>query len=159
MTVEPRVTAYNPGWSAHPTKAILSVLLFAAILVTPKVFSADISGIWKHSTEPSWIQIDMDEGIGTVVRNDKFPEGVGRQILKDLMPNKFEPTLWHGMIYIQKLDDYKHVEVSLSEPDRMKITGKVGFISRTAEWVRVDKTPQGTPPVFQSLNRPEGSIR
>lgn len=134
-------------------------LLLCAMLFTPQAFSADISGIWKHATEPGWIEIRLEEGSGTVVRNDKFPDRVGRKILKDLQADKSEQGLWHGLIYVEKLGEYKNVEVSLSEPDRMKITGKVGFISRTVEWVRVDKTPQGTPPVFQSLNRPEASIR
>lgn len=141
MTIKFQLTASNLSFSSYRKATTLPIVLIAAILFIPNVSSADLSGIWKHSTEASWIKIKQEEGIGTVERNDKFPEGVGRQILKDLIPNKSDPTLWHGMIYIKKLDEYKKVEISLYEPDRMAITGKVGFISRTVEWVRVDKTP------------------
>ena len=141
MTIKSQLTASIPICSSSLITTIVRVAIMVVILFTPNVSSADISGIWKHTTEASWIKIQHEEGIGTVERNDKFPEGVGRQILKDLVQSKSDPTVWHGMIYIRKLGEYKRVEISLSEADRMEITGKVGFISRTVEWVRVDKTP------------------
>ena len=116
-------------------------LLLCALLFTPLAFSADISGIWKHAEHAVWIEIRLEEGGGTVVRNDKFPDRVGRKILKDLAADKSDQGMWHGLIYVEKLGEYKEVEVSLPEADRMLITGKVGFISRTVEWVRVDKIP------------------
>ena len=88
---------------------------------------------------PAWIEIRLEEGSGTVVRNDKFPDRVGRKILKDLEADKSRQGLWHGLIYAEKLGEYKDVEVSLPEADRMLIKGRVGFMSRTVAWVRVDK--------------------
>jgi len=90
---------------------------------------------------PGWIEIRLEEGSATVVQNDKFPDRVGRKILKGLQADKSEQGLWHGLIYVEKLGEYKDVEVSLPETDRMLLTGKVGFFSRTVEWVRVDKIP------------------
>jgi uncharacterized protein (DUF2147 family) len=116
-------------------------LLVCALLFTPMTFSADISGIWKHEKNPAWIKIGLEEGSGTVVRNDKYPDRVGRKILNDLEPDKSRQDLWHGVIYVEKLGEYKDVEVSLPEADRMLIKGKVGFMSRTVEWVRVDGIP------------------
>jgi hypothetical protein len=49
--------------------------------------------------------------------------------------------LWHGVIYVEKLGEYKDVEISLPEADQMLIKGRVGFMSRTVEWVRVDEMP------------------
>jgi hypothetical protein len=43
--------------------------------------------------------------------------------------------------YAEKLGEYKDVEGSLPEAERMLLKGKVGFMSRTLEWVRVDKIP------------------
>jgi uncharacterized protein (DUF2147 family) len=120
---------------------IRPVLLLCALLFTPLVFSADISGIWKHVEHPTWIEIQLEEGGGTVVRNDRFPDRVGRKILKDLQADKSEQGLWHGSIYVEKLEEYKDAEVSLPEADRMVFKGRVGFMSRTVEWVRVDKIP------------------
>ncbi len=120
---------------------VLRALVFCALLFTPQAFSADISGMWKHAREPGWIEIRLEEGSGTVVRNDKFPDRVGRKLLKNLETGSSDQDLWHGLIYVEKLGEYKNVEVSLPEPDRMLVTGKVGFMSRTVEWVRVDKLP------------------
>ena len=129
------------GHAGCPGTIIRRGLLLCALLFTPLAVSADISGIWKHAEHAAWIEIRLEEGSGTVVRNDKFPDRVGRKILKDLAADKSDQGMWHGLIYVEKLGEYKDVEVSLPEADRMLITGKVGFISRTVDWVRVDKIP------------------
>jgi hypothetical protein len=43
-----------------------------AMLTAPLSLAGDISGVWKHADEPGWIEISLDEGSGTVVRNDKI---------------------------------------------------------------------------------------
>jgi hypothetical protein len=92
-----------------------------------------------YCSHPGWIEVSREEGSATVVRNDKFPDRVGRKLLKDLEADKSEQGSWRGLIYVEKLGDYKDVEVSLPEADRMLITGRVGFMSRSVEWVRVEK--------------------
>jgi len=47
------------------------IFVVAAFLAAPYAFAGDISGFWIHADEPGWIEID--EGKGIVVRNDKFP--------------------------------------------------------------------------------------
>ena len=103
--------------------------------------AADIDGFWKNSEEPGWIEIKLDEGVGTVVRNDNYPERVGRQILRDLRADESEENLWHGQVYAERLGEFRDADISLAEPDRMEFKVKVGFISRTVEWVRVDEVP------------------
>ncbi|MFT4615276.1 MAG: hypothetical protein ACI9NT_002428 [Bacteroidia bacterium] len=126
----------------HSSVMIIRPALFAcALLFAPWAFSADISGLWKHTKNLAWIEIRLQEGVGTVERNDKFPDRVGRKILQDLQADKSKQGLWHGLIYAEKLGEYKNVEISLPEADRMLLKGKVGFMSRTVEWVRVDKIP------------------
>ncbi len=66
---------------------------------------------------------------------------MGRTILSDLQADKSKMGLWHGVIYVEKLGEYKDVEISLPEADQMLIKGRVGFMSRTVEWVRVDEMP------------------
>ena len=116
-------------------------LFLCAMLVAPLSLAGDISGVWKHADEPGWIEISLDEGSGTVVRNDKFPERVGREIVKELQADKSKENLWRGQVYAEKLSEYKDAEISLSEPDIMQFKVKVGFMSRTIEWVRVDAVP------------------
>jgi len=114
----------------------LAFSLFAAVAA-----AADIDGFWKNSEEPGWIEIKLDEGVGTVVRNDNYPERVGRQILRDLRADESEENLWHGQVYAERLGEYRDADISLPEPGRMEFRVKVGFISRTVEWVRVDEVP------------------
>ena len=129
------------GRAGCSLRIVRRALLLCALMFTPLAFSADISGTWKHAKEPGWIEVQLEEGSATVVRNDKFPDRVGRKLLKNLQADTSEQALWHGLIYVEKLGECRDVEVSLPEPDRMLVTGQVGFMSRTVEWVRVDKTP------------------
>jgi len=117
------------------------IFVAAAFLAAPCAFAGDVSGFWKHAEEPGWIEINLDEGKGTVVRNDKFPDRVGREILKDLKVDGSEQGLWTGQIYAEKLGEYKDAEITLAEPDLMTIKVKVGFMSRTVEWQRVEAVP------------------
>jgi len=120
-------------------------LFLCAMLVAPLSLAGDISGVWKHADEPGWIEISLDEGSGTVVRNDKFPERVGREIVKELQADESKENLWRGQVYAEKLGEYKDAEISLPEPDIMQFKVKVGFMSRTIEWMRVDAVPAATP--------------
>ena len=116
----------------------LGLVAVVAFLVAPLSFAEDISGFWKHADEPGWIEINLDEGRGTVLRNDKFPDRVGREILKDLEADGSEQGLWTGEIYVERLGEYKDVEITLAEPGHMSIKVKVGFMSRSVEWRRVE---------------------
>lgn len=112
---------------------IRSALVVITMLAAPLVCAQDISGFWKHTEEPGWIEVRLDEGKATVVRNDKFPERVGREILKDLRADDAEKGLWRGQVYAEKLGEYKDAKVTLVEPGRMEIKVKVGFMRRTIE--------------------------
>ena len=121
-----------------------SILLMTVLLATSQAFAADISGFWKSVDAPGWIEIKLAEGKGLVIRNDKFPERVGREILKDLEADDSEQGLWTGQIFAEKLGEYKDAEITLAEADRMEIKVKVGFMSRTIEWQRVEEVPAVT---------------
>ena len=115
---------------------IRNAILLFALLVAPLASAGDISGFWKHTEEPGWIEIRLDDGNGTVVRNDKHPERVGREIVKGLEADQSEENLWHGQVYAERLGEYRDAEISLPEPNLMKFKVKVGFMSRTVEWTR-----------------------
>lgn len=143
MRVKHRLKTPNLDCSARtvcPVMTVRRALLFCALLFTPQAFSADISGIWKHAKAPVWIEVSVEEGSATVARNERSPDRVGRTLLKDLEADESQQGLWRGVIYVEKLAEYRDVEVTLPEAERMLITGKAGFISRTVEWVRVVKT-------------------
>ena len=122
-------------------KALLFML--GTALATPAALAGNIAGIWKHSEEAGWIEIRVVDGVASakVVRNEEHPERVGREILKDLAADKSEAGVWRGLVYAERLGEYKDAEVSLPEPDSLEMKVKVGFMSRTVSWVRVDEVP------------------
>ena len=117
------------------------VFTLIAALSTSLAWAGDITGIWKHAEEPGWIEIQMEEGVGTakVVRNEAYPERVGREILKDLTAVEDKASLWQGQIYVERLGKYKDAQILLAEPDALEMKVKVGFISRTVNWIRVEE--------------------
>ncbi len=118
------------------------ILAAVLALFAHSAIAEGLGGFWKHAEEPGWIEIDMAAGTGTVLRNDKFPERVGRQILKDI---ESDGDAWSGQVYAEKLKEYKQAELTLDGEGRLQIKVKVGFLSRTVEWVRVDSVPTAVP--------------
>ena len=119
------------------------LLTLVAVLSASLASAGDIVGIWQHADEPAWIEIRMEDGVGkgTVVRNEVYPERVGRELLQDLAADEHEEALWRGQVYAERLGEYKDAEILLAEPDSLQIKVKVGFMSRTIDWVRVDEIP------------------
>ena len=122
---------------------IRALLAIAAVLMAPITMAEELAGFWKHAEEPGWIEITIDEevGKGVVVRNEIYPERVGREILRDLRADDKQEGLWRGQVYAEKLGEYRDAEISLPGSGQMEIKVKVGFMSRTVEWVRVDSVP------------------
>mgnify|MGYP001586117881 FL=1 len=119
-----------------------TLLAFLFSLAISPAWGDELAGTWKAAEAPAWVEINFagDTGSGTVVRNDKFPERVGRQVLKGLVAGG-KPGTWTGQIYAERLEEYKDAKISV-DGEEMEIKVKVGFMSRTIEWQRVDALPQ-----------------
>ncbi len=121
------------------------ILFGLLVLLAPSLATAgEIAGFWKHADEPGWIEIRLEDGVGkgTVVRNDVYPERVGRELLQALTADKAGGTGWRGQVWVERLGEYRDAELKMPEPDALQIKVKVGFISRTVDWVRVDRVPE-----------------
>ena len=119
------------------------LLSFIAMVSAPLALAQEITGLWKHAQEPGWIEIEMQEGVakGTLVRNDAYPERVGREILKELVLADKDKALWRGQVYAERLGEYKDADIILATSDSLQMKVKVGFMSRTINWVRVEELP------------------
>lgn len=115
------------------------VMIVAALLASSFASAGGISGVWKHADEPVWIEIDLEKKAGIVIRNDVYPERVGRVLLKDLAEENPEEARWKGKIYVEKRDEYRDAKISPIGVSRMEITVKVGFISRNVKWISYKK--------------------
>jgi hypothetical protein len=125
-------------------RLIKQILLTLSVsLSAPLLLAGDLSGLWQHEELPAWIEVRFENGVGTgtVVRNDEYPDRVGRILLKDLSSEGGDGESWRGQVYAQRLEEYKDGEISLPEPDLMRVKVKVGFMSRTVEWKRVTALP------------------
>ena len=118
--------------------ASVSVLLMVS---SAMVMAGDLAGIWQHESEPVWIQIEANETVGRVQRNDNKPEAVGFEMIKDLAQTGSDKVRWTGQVYAAKLGEFKSAEIELIYEDVMRFKVKVGFMSRTVEWQRVDEVP------------------
>lgn len=118
-------------------------LLLGAGLLSLSVSASDLAGMWKHDDEPVWVEIsfDGDTASGTVLRNDNKPDAVGAVFLKNVQGEDGVTGPWKGQVYAQALEEFKDAEISLPAADAMKIKVKLGFISRSVTWSRIESVP------------------
>jgi hypothetical protein len=50
-----------------------------------------------------------------------------------------EVNVWRGQVFAVRLGEFRDAQVRLARADRMEILVKVGFMSRTVTWTRVDE--------------------
>lgn len=120
------------------------VLLAAAGYLASSVsLAADLAGYWQNEGQPAWIEVrfENESATGTVRRNDKRPDAVGRILLKDVVSDENNPGSWRGQIYAERLQEYRDAEITLPQPDQMQIKVNVGFMSRTVSWTRAERVP------------------
>ena len=79
---------------------------------------------------------------GKVLRNDNKPDAVGAVFLRDVKSAGEAGSLWKGQVYAAALGEFKDAEISLPTGDTMKIKVKVGFMSRSVTWSRVESVPE-----------------
>ncbi len=122
-------------------RVMLSSILW---LLASTVSAFELKGLWKNAENPLWIKIVETEGelTGVVVRNDKRPETVGRVMLKDVSPKAGEVGVWSGQIFVARAGEFKRGSISAIDKSTMEFRVKVGFISGSVDWLRVQNVPE-----------------
>jgi hypothetical protein len=120
----------------------LGIFAAALWLTAPIVMATDIhllTGIWKHSDKDVWMEIEFDQAVGTgrVFRNDKKPDSIGKPVLTELI---FDAALGEGegLMYVPQMQSRYGAKVKLVGPNLMTMKVKVGFMSNTVKWLKVD---------------------
>ena len=90
---------------AHILKLLALVFVFS-------IQAADISGIWKHTDKPAWLNVNMQTGLVTVQRHDNAPGAAGLTVIKDLSA---AAPIWHGKMYAAEQGDYIAVSLTLED--------------------------------------------
>ena len=122
---------------------ILTTILFW--VMTP-VMAAEVdllAGIWKQSGKDIWLEIKFDQAAGTgrVIRNDKRPESVGKPLLTELTSSSDEGK-GEGLMYVPQTKSRHRATLRLAGAKGMTMKVKVGFMSKTVDWLRVEDNTQ-----------------
>lgn len=90
-------------------------------------FSAsNISGIWKHSQKPAWLEITFASGVGalSVKRHDNNPNAVGLNVIKDIQLDSKRSSQWVGQMYSALENSYVSVRLVLINPNTLAVFAK-----------------------------------
>jgi uncharacterized protein (DUF2147 family) len=122
-------------------KTFVAFSVFSFLIAN--AYAADLAGLWRHAEEPVWLEIavDGDAATGSIRRNDNKPELVGMTFLKEVKPDGNSGNQWVGQIYAESMKEFKDARINLETAEQMQIKVKVGFVSRTIKWQRVDDIP------------------
>ena len=122
---------------------ILTTILFW--VMTPVMASEVdlLAGIWKQSGKDIWLEIKFDQAAGTgrVIRNDKRPESVGNPLLTELTSSADEGK-GEGLMYVPQTKSLHRATLRLAGAKGMTMKVKVGFMSKTVDWLRVEDNTQ-----------------
>ena len=120
---------------------IISILLIASTFLFAQLFSGNIIGKWKNPTGEKIMEIYKQNDLyyGKIVECTDHEVPLGTMILKGF---KFvaDENEWKGEIYLPKQGKSYPGTLTLKDEKTMLIEVSIGFMSRTKEWKRVEKS-------------------
>ncbi|ARN75184.1 DUF2147 domain-containing protein [Oceanicoccus sagamiensis] len=118
---------------------LVALLSLVAALTASAQEASPLEGLWQHPDQPVIIEMQPVGELmeGKVHSNSDKPESVGKTIFRELRYDKKEQC-WQGWVYVKRLDEEKATCLSLDNPNRFRMTVKVGFFSKTVKWQRVE---------------------
>jgi hypothetical protein len=99
----------------------------------------ELLGFWQHESQPVIVEILVqdDSNFGIIRQQTKRPEAVGKTLYQDLVYND-KKEHWQGQIYVFRMKEFKDVTLTMLSEDEFKMTVKVGFMSRSFNWIKVE---------------------
>lgn len=126
------------------SKLFRLVGLLGSLVVFSQATVADsLDGLWSLTDKPVYMSIQSP--VGLVAYSQKDPDAVGKTLLRNLVADD-RPNTWQGEIYVRQLKRFEDAQISLISVDSMKITVKLGFISKTLYWERSAQVPESASP-------------
>lgn len=91
------------------------ILLSLAFLSANSLADDQISGIWKHTQKPAWLEIIFESGVGSlsVKRHDNNEKAAGLNVIKDIKTDTKQSSQWIGQMYSAATDGYVGVKLIL----------------------------------------------
>lgn len=111
------------------------VVLIAISLFSLNSFAqSDVLGEWIVGKQNTVIKIEQQAGVyyGKIISSDNSKVKIGKLMVKDLKEKKGK---WKGNTYSPKRKEWYDAEF-IPKENTLDIKIKVGFFSKTIEWVR-----------------------
>ena len=111
------------------------VVLIAISLISLNSFAqADIAGKWVVGKQNTVVKIEQNDGIysGIIISSDNSKAEIGKLMVKDLREKNGK---WKGKTYSPKRKEW-YDAAFIPKNNSLDIKIKVGFFSKTIEWVR-----------------------
>ena len=118
-------------------------LLGSLVVFSHATVADSLDGLWSLTDRPVYMSIQSP--VGLVAYSQKDPDAVGKTLLRNLVADD-RPNTWQGEIYVRQLKRFEDAQISLISVDSMKITVKLGFISKTLYWERSAQVPESASP-------------
>ena len=99
---------------------VLSSLLVTSIYSTEVQADCDISGIWKHSTKPAKLLVDLSKGEISVQSHDNNAKAVGLVVLKDLKSGLTSAN-WDAKMYSAAEDSFVDVQITSESCNQLSV--------------------------------------
>lgn len=116
-------------------------ILLSIFFLSVNSFADDqISGIWKHTQKPAWLEIQFDSGVGSisVKRHDNNAKAKGLTVIKDIKVEENQQSQWLGMMYSAAKDGYVGVRLILINSSTMAVF-ESSDIKKLNEILRITK--------------------
>ncbi|MCF7499515.1 hypothetical protein [Pseudoalteromonas sp. L1] len=99
---------------------VLSSLLVTSIYSTEVQADCDISGIWRHSTKPAKLLVDLRKGEISVQSHDNNAKAVGLVVLKDLK-SSLTSANWDAKMYSAAEDSFVDVQITSESCNHLSV--------------------------------------
>ena len=116
-------------------KNVITVVFMTLFSITNYAQSqSEVAGDWVVGKQNTVIKIEQNDGIycGTIISSDNPKAEIGKLMVKDL---KLKKGKWKGKTYSPKPKEWYDAEF-IPKENTLDVKIKVGFFSKTIEWVR-----------------------
>ncbi|AZQ83954.1 hypothetical protein EKO29_07960 [Colwellia sp. Arc7-635] len=135
------------SWKLCLNILLLNIVLSSLVCLPASAYANDqISGIWKHTEKPAWLEIIFESGVGAVSiqRHDNNVKAAGlniiKHLVKDIKPETNQPPQWHGQMYSAAEDGYVSVRLILINSTTITVF-ESSDVKELNEILRITKVP------------------
>ncbi|QDO95245.1 DUF2147 domain-containing protein [Formosa sediminum] len=111
------------------------VLLAVSLVSLASYAQQDIKGKWSFGEKNNVIEIEQHNGIysGKIISSDNPNTQIGKLIVKEV---QLIEGKWQGKVYAPKREEWYDAEYTPKD-NLLEVKIKVGFFSKTIEWIRI----------------------